>query len=252
MNKVVIIGKGKVGTATGLRIFPEPDYHDPYKNLVVDNIHDYDIAIVCVDTTADGPDDYKDLESVLNKINGFSGLVLLRSTVAPDKIDHWEGLYNISITMFPEFLAQTAAGLDLREPEFVILGGTRENTLKAKSFLIDSKYCLSSNVYFLCSAQEASLIKLTDNAFLSTKVTFFNAIYDICKKNGYDYDAVRTGVLYDKRIGDTHVTVPGPQDGMLGFGGHCLPKDLKVIAEMDDLNLFNSISNINNYLRKQN
>jgi UDP-glucose 6-dehydrogenase len=54
----------------------------------------------------------------------------------------------------------------------------------------------------------------------------------------------------DNRIGGGHSIVPSPDDGMLGFGGHCLPKDLVAISEIDTLGLFKKISDINNHLRK--
>jgi UDPglucose 6-dehydrogenase len=121
--------------------------------------------------------------------------------------------------------------------------------MKAKELLIDSGYCTDESKYYLCTQQEASLIKLADNAFLSTKVTFFNAIYDICQRHGYDYETVRDGIILDQRVGSAHTIVPSPDDGMVGFGGHCLPKDLGVIAEIDRLNLFLGIKKINDHLR---
>lgn len=245
----VIIGKGKVGTATGLRISPEPDYHDPYKDIFCSDIMSKDMAIVCVDTIYKSSSDYADLEAVLESIRDFAGIVLIRSTVAPEKISGWESLYNINIVVFPEFLRQSEFGLDLREPWGVILGGRPEQAEVVKQFLINSGYALDESKYHLCTQEEASLIKLADNAFLSTKVTFFNAIYDICTRYGYDYESVKAGILLDPRVGTSHTIVPGPDDGLLGFGGHCLPKDLRALAEIDQLGLFYSILSINNTLR---
>jgi UDPglucose 6-dehydrogenase len=249
MPSSVIIGKGKVGTATGIRINPEPDYHDPHKNIFCNDLLSKDIAIVCTDTTAKSPSDYDDLEAALEPLRNFSGIVLIRSTVAPEKTKVWESAYSIQIVIFPEFLKQSEIGLDTREPWATILGGTLENTKIAKEFLINSGYCIDESSYYLCGHEEASLIKLADNAFLSTKVTFFNSIYDICTRYGYDYEVVRAGMLMDSRVGESHTNVPGPDDNLVGFGGHCLPKDLAVIAEIDKLGLFLSIKKINDHLR---
>jgi UDPglucose 6-dehydrogenase len=68
------------------------------------------------------------------------------------------------------------------------------------------------------------MVKYATNAFLATKVSFFNQLYDICSQNDTNYDKIKSLLLYDKRIGNSHMSVPGP-DGMRGFGGACFPKD---------------------------
>ena len=54
---------------------------------------------------------------------------------------------------------------------------------------------------------ELILIKYFRNAFLATKVAFFNEMYDLCKAAGIDYDPVAIGVGMDPRIGDSHIQV---------------------------------------------
>ena len=56
-------------------------------------------------------------------------------------------------------------------------------------------------------------------------------MYDICGGLGIDYDKVLEYSLYDNRIGNTHLEVPGP-DGDRGFGGHCFPKDLNALIKL--------------------
>jgi UDP-glucose 6-dehydrogenase len=84
---------------------------------------------------------------------------------------------------------------------------------------------------------------------LSAKLTYFNAVYKICEKFGASYESVRNVIGMDSRIGIQHSVVPSPDDGKFGFGGHCLPKDIKAIAEIDDLGYFDGIDKINNHLR---
>jgi UDPglucose 6-dehydrogenase len=75
------------------------------------------------------------------------------------------------------------------------------------------------------------------NTYLATKVSFSNEIYQICQKIDIDYDKVVEYATLDERLGKTHLSVPGP-DGDLGFGGHCLPKDLNaLIAFAQNLDL---------------
>jgi UDP-glucose 6-dehydrogenase len=74
-------------------------------------------------------------------------------------------------------------------------------------------------------------------------------IYKICEDFGASYDVVRNAVGSDSRIGIAHSVVPSPDDGMFGFGGHCLPKDLLVIADLDKFGFFDNINKINRKLR---
>ena len=62
-------------------------------------------------------------------------------------------------------------------------------------------------------------------AFLATKVAFANEIFDICRGIDVDYEQVIDLARLDKRLGDSHWQVPGP-DGKRGFGGSCFPKDI--------------------------
>ena len=83
------------------------------------------------------------------------------------------------------------------------------------------------------------MVKYMTNAYLATKVSFANEIKLICDSLSIDYDDVVKITTLDNRIGNTHLTVPGP-DGELGFGGHCLPKDLNALiylAEQNNLNI---------------
>jgi UDPglucose 6-dehydrogenase len=63
---------------------------------------------------------------------------------------------------------------------------------------------------------------------LATKVSFANEIKQICAAAQVDYKEVKDLALWDKRIGPTHLGVPGP-DGSMGFGGTCFPKDLNCL-----------------------
>ena len=75
------------------------------------------------------------------------------------------------------------------------------------------------------TSAEAEMVKYAHNVFGALKVTYFNCIYDICKKEGLDYQKVREGVLGSTYINDVHTQVPGP-DGKYGYGGKCFPKDV--------------------------
>lgn len=252
MKDILIIGAGKVGVATGISLSNNIDYHDPYKGIINNKFDDYKYIIVCVDTVQTGPDDYKDLESVLNELNAsnYSGTVIIRSTVSPKKVSEWDIKYNLKYIFFPEFMPQRDGVLITDNAWIAVLGGDEEITKSfAEDVLIKNQYPATKDSYVFVSKEEACIIKLSDNAGLSTKLIYFNAIYKICEKFNASYESVRQAIGMDDRIGLGHSIVPSPDDGMFGFGGHCLPKDIKAISEIDLLGFFDNVDKINKQLR---
>ena len=75
-----------------------------------------------------------------------------------------------------------------------------------------------------CDTNEAEMLKLMKNCFLSAKVSIMNEFYDFCGATHTDYETVVTMAKRDARMGTSHFQVPGP-DGRRGFGGTCFPKD---------------------------
>jgi UDPglucose 6-dehydrogenase len=82
---------------------------------------------------------------------------------------------------------------------------------------------MSPSVVF-CSTNEAEMLKLMKNCFLSAKVGLMNEFYDFSQATNTDFNTVVTLAKLDQRIGTSHFSVPGP-DGRRGFGGTCFPKD---------------------------
>lgn len=252
MSNILIIGAGKVGTATNISINNKADFHDPFKGIINDDFNLYEYVIVCVDTVQNGPEDYRDLESVLLELSEhrYSGLVVIRSTVSPTKIAEWDKRYGINYILFPEFMPQRDGQLVTDAAWIAVLGGDRDSTTRfANDVLIANGYPAAINTYTHVSKQEASIIKLADNAGLAAKLIYFNSVYRICKEFDASYENVRQAIGLDNRIGVAHSIVPSPDDGLYGFGGHCLPKDLLAIAEIDDLGFFKTIDYINKKLR---
>lgn len=252
MSNILIVGAGKVGTATNIAINNKADFHDPFKGIINDDFNLYEYIIVCVDTVQSGPEDYKDLESVLSELSEYrySGLVVIRSTVSPAKISEWGQKYEINYMLFPEFMPQRDGQLVTDNAWIAVLGGEPVDTNRfANEVLIANSYPAALDTYRHVSKEEASIIKLADNAGLAAKLIYFNSVYRICKEFGASYEEVRQAIGLDDRIGIAHSIVPSPDDGLYGFGGHCLPKDLLAIANIDDLGFFQAIDYINKKLR---
>ena len=104
--------------------------------------------------------------------------------------------------------------------------GHKEDTAECVRLLqsvFEDKY------YFTTDWKTAETVKYFINTFLATKVSFANEMKQICDASGADYNNVVKLALYDKRIGASHLSVPGP-DGYCGFGGKCFPKDLNALT----------------------
>jgi len=97
----------------------------------------------------------------------------------------------------------------------------------------------------ITDVESAELIKYASNAFLAMKISFANAIADLCEKTGADIDMVIKGVGLDHRIGPLFL-----QAG-LGYGGSCFPKDVKSLIFTSskfgiDFKLLKAVAEINN------
>lgn len=248
MHKILIVGKGNVGQATA-RSLPLADiaFHDPYKDEIVPNPGEHNHAIVCVDTLQKGPEDYTDLDSVIEYLQGYSGVIAIRSTIGPNKAIELSNIFGDSLIIFPEFMDHHDFKSQNDSTSRIVLGGEETITKQFFETLETFGYPQKRSVFFV-SPSEASIIKLSSNAMLATKIIAFNAVYDICDSYSANYDLIRNAIGTDDRIGLGHTLVPSPDDGLKGFGGHCLPKDIKAIAEIDSLGLFNFIDILNKKL----
>lgn len=248
--KTVVIGKGKVGEATAQTLNCDIDFHDPYKGYTVSDFSKYDLAIVCVDTLRKSPQDHQDLDSVLKMLSAenYTGIVAIRSTVSPDYVEYMEDFYSLNIVMFPEFMRQTD-DLKMDTPWIIVLGGNYEHTKPVADFLFTNNYFKDPSLAHHVTLKEASIIKLCQNAGLATKVIFYNMVNELCEKYKVDYNRVRVGVGADTRVGIQYSTVPSPDDGLKGFQGHCLPKDVNCLASVEtEHGFFRNLLNINKML----
>ncbi len=94
------------------------------------------------------------------------------------------------------------------------------------------------------SINSAEIIKHASNSFLSTKISFINALADICEKTGADIKEVAYGIGLDKRIGGEFLNAG------IGFGGFCFPKDLQAFIRISekhgyDFKLLKEVERIN-------
>lgn len=226
---MIIAGYGFVGKAHELLFKDfrrEIVIHDPYKDMYAD-FTNTSAVIICVPTPEleSGACDISAVYDVIEQCKETTP-ILIKSTI---HLQGWQFLKetfpNHKLCFSPEFLRAGNYMNDIKELDSVILSGDTDYWRDQYS------YNWSKMKIHIVKPEEAIAIKYFRNAFLATKVSFFNEVYDFCEAYGINYDQVRGGIAADKRIGESHTYV-FPDEGYRGWGGMCFPKDTKALLKM--------------------
>jgi len=195
------------------------------------------VIFICVGTPPrpDGSADLTAIEKVSRIIaEGMDSykLIVEKSTV-PVETGEWvkktiiafnkKGV-DFDVASNPEFLREGSAIEDFMDPDRVVIGVESERAEK----LLKEMYKPLDTTIIVTNIRGAEIIKHASNSFLATKISFINALSNICEKAGADIDAVAAGIGLDRRI-NTHFLKAG-----IGFGGSCFPKDLKAFIHISE------------------
>ena len=240
LSKIGIIGHGYVGSALKHCIGDALVYDiDPEKSEVksLEDIIDSEVIFICVPTPAnpDGSCDtsivckviqdltYEVDKAKSNLLNPPTPILIIKSTIPPGTTDLLQTKTRLSLVFSPEFLREATHLRDMKATTRIILGGDTGDTMRISQVI--KSYFKEATIAHT-DARMAETVKYATNAFLATKVGFANEMFGLIEHLDLDYRHFRDLFLLDKRINRSHLEVPGP-DGKFGFGGSCLPKDLK-------------------------
>jgi len=217
-----------------------------------------EIIFICVGTPAqaDGGADLAAVEKVATEIakaiKGYK-VIVGKSTVPTqtgEKIHRTIELLagkdaSFDVVSNPEFLREGQAISDTMRPDRIVIGVASK---KAEA-VMRKLYSPIKAPILVTNIATAELIKHAANSFLSTKISYINALANICEKVGADVEKVAEGIGMDKRIGRQFFNA-GP-----GFGGYCFPKDLDAfiyIAQKNgyDFELLKAVRKINEEQKK--
>jgi UDPglucose 6-dehydrogenase len=132
---------------------------------------------------------------------------------------------DVEVAWNPEFLREGFAVQDSLSPDRFVFGVTSQRSAQ----LLCQVYAapLAKGIPWLAMDLEtAELVKVSANAFLATKISFINAMAEVCEKVGADVVYLARALAQDGRIGGRFLA-PG-----LGFGGGCLPKDIRAFRSV--------------------
>lgn len=129
----------------------------------------------------------------------------------------------VEVAWNPEFLREGFAVQDTLHPDRLVLGVDRNRHGRAESVAREVYADLvDEGIPFLVTdLATAELVKASANAFLATKISFINAISEVCEAAGADVTVLADAIGYDVRIGRRFLNAG------IGFGGGCLPKDIR-------------------------
>ncbi|WP_311356494.1 UDP-glucose dehydrogenase family protein [Corynebacterium riegelii] len=135
---------------------------------------------------------------------------------------HAGGHASVEIAWNPEFLREGYAVKDTIEPDRIVLGVNAKDSQAEEIAREVYATPLAHNTPFIVTdLQTAELVKVSANAFLATKISFINAVSEVCEIVGADVTQLADAIGYDDRIGRKFLGAG------LGFGGGCLPKDIR-------------------------
>ena len=127
----------------------------------------------------------------------------------------------VEIAWNPEFLREGYAVKDTITPDRIVLGVQDGGRAEEVAREIYAQPLAADTPLIVTDLQTAELVKVAANAFLATKISFINAVSEICEIAGADVTKLADAIGYDDRIGRKFLGAG------LGFGGGCLPKDIR-------------------------
>jgi len=128
----------------------------------------------------------------------------------------------LDVASNPEFLREGSAVNDFLRPDRIVIGVESDRAKK----LLTQLYKPLGAPLVVTDIASAELIKHASNAFLSTKISFINAISVLCDRVGADVEQVARGMGLDPRIGSAFLRAGA------GYGGFCFPKDLEAFIRI--------------------
>ena len=196
-----------------------------------------DVHFICVGTPQSSGSDAADLSYVEQSVASLAhhirrkALIVGKSTVPIGTATALTNLVRqispagdlVELAWNPEFLREGYAVHDTLHPDRLVFGVASE--WAEKQLRAAFKPILDAGTpLVVADLATAELVKVAANSFLATKISYINAMAEVCEATGADVNLLATALGYDSRIGSRFLK-PG-----LGFGGGCLPKDIRAFA----------------------
>ena len=254
--KIGIIGLGVVGNAIKegfVKLGHTIHCHDLKLNTSIGDVLMTEIVFVCVPTPQgdDGSCDTQIIKSVLQELHNkdYKGIVAIKSTVecgfTQNAINEFE---NLTLCFVAEFLRERCAVDDFIYNHNLLAVGTHDKFVFEK--LVEAHGDYPKDTVKL-KPTEAEILKYYNNVFAAYKIIFANIMAEVCDRLDCDYTTVKDAFVKFGRCKDTYLDV---NENLKGYGGMCLPKDVKAMTKLlekldIDFDTFKSIDADNGKLK---
>ena len=261
-----IIGYGIVGQALAYG-FSRPEiksaytisFYDKYKkSLALESVvRKSEFIFICLPTPMKSDESGIDLsiiektiKKIVSRSNNTDKIIVIKSTVIPGTTAFFEKKYPKTKFCFnPEFLTEANYLEDFVNADRTIVGAN--NGLVSRRVITLFKQRFPHMKVFQTDPTTAEMVKYMANSYLATKVIFANQMFDLCQKLGITYEEVKSMVVADHRIFDSHMDITSER----GFGGKCFPKDTVALIGLAkslgvNLDLLSTAWKINKKIRK--
>lgn len=239
-NKIEMLARGETP-------FYEPGFREMLASVLAtgrlvftdspsEAIRDSELHFICVGTPQMQSSDAADLKYVdaafraIIEYANVPGLIVGKSTVPvgtaqrlSEIVDTDGGGPKLGVAWNPEFLREGTAIEDTLHPDRLVFGVRGE---QAEQALLDvySPLIEEGVPYITTDLATSEMVKVAANSFLATKISFINAMAEICEVANADVLTLSRALGYDARIGSRFLNAG------LGFGGGCLPKDIRAFS----------------------
>ena len=191
-----------------------------------------EVIFLCVPTPmgVGGIADLAAVEAVIEEVRDAlppNAVVVNKSTVPVGTADRTAELLerdDVAVVSNPEFLRESSAVNDFLHPDRIVVGSSSQDAAERVAAL----YARLGAPMVLTDAASSEMIKYAANCFLAMKLSYVNAVAELCERLDADVADVTEGIGYDRRIGQAFLS-PGP-----GWGGSCLPKDTQALLQVAD------------------
>lgn len=220
-------------------------------NISYEEAAKMDFVFICLPTPVNEAGDYftGDIETVIvtlmQCVKGKKPVIVLRSTVAPGFCNYMRQEYDVTNIVFnPEFLSEDTWKQDANRPMLVVVGAENPKLREKVAGLYRGRF--KYNEPIVTDTITAEMIKLSLNAFFTTKVAFANIIYSYAQKKGANYETIKS-VLENHPWGSKgHFKVF--HKGGRGAGGKCLEKDIAALNREFSNEVLMAVKMWNQYL----